>query len=405
MESGDSRRRSRLLVVEPDEGARRALVERLSALGVVDEARDAGQAARLQAGVHYDWVVAGPPRAPSQPGAPLDCIAESPGMRAALERAMQVAAGPSTVLLTGETGTGKDVVAGLLHRLSPRVGGPFVKLSCSALPETLLESELFGHERGAFTGADRLRIGRFEQADGGTLFLDEIGEMSRATQVKLLRVLEEREFHRLGGLETLRTGARIVAATHVDLSEAVRQGRFREDLYFRLDVISIHLPPLRERAEDLEPLARHFLAEIARESGASEKRLRPAALERLRRRRWRGNVRELRNALERAFFLCDGDWIEVADLPEPSLGAAPSAFEVELPPEGISLQAVERELVLRALEQADFVQKRAAELLRISRRKLNYMIRRMGVTHPSWRRNRGSGEAAAPTEPGGASDV
>jgi DNA-binding NtrC family response regulator len=328
-------------------------------------------------------------------------------MRAALERAMQVAAGPSTVLLTGETGTGKDVVAGLLHRLSPRSSGPFVKLNCSALPETLLESELFGHERGAFTGADRLRIGRFEQADGGTLFLDEIGEMSRATQVKLLRVLEEREFHRLGGLETLRTGARIVAATHVDLAEAVRQGRFREDLYFRLDVISIHLPPLRERPEDLEPLVRHFLVEIARESGSAEKRLRPAALERLRRRRWRGNVRELRNALERAFFLCDGDWIEVGDLPEPSLGsAAPSALGVELPPEGISLQAVERELVLRALEQADFVQKRAAELLRISRRKLNYMIRRMGVTHPSWRRNRGSGVAgSSATEPRRAGDL
>jgi len=380
--------------VEADSSVRRTLVERLSALGDVDEAADEAAAAALLAVSRYDWVIGAPAEA-ATPGAtaPPSCadwVVESPGMRDVQERIERVAALPTTVLFTGETGTGKDVAAGLLHRSSGRRDGPFVKLSCAALHETLLESELFGHERGAFTGADRRRIGRFEQADCGTLFLDEIGEMPLTTQVKLLRVLEEREFHRLGGVETLRTGARIVAATHVDLAEAVRQRRFREDLYFRLDVISIHLPPLRERPEDVEPLVRRFLAQIAAEAGVPEKPLRAAALERIQRRPWRGNVRELRNALERAFVMSRGDAIEASDLPEPALGPSGSAgFSLELPPEGISLQAVERELVLRALEQADYVQKRAAELLRVSSRKLNYMIRRMGLTHPSWRRNRG----------------
>lgn len=373
----------RVLVVEPGDSVRRELAELLAPLG------------------YADWVI-GVPIGPegrfpvADPSAGV--VAESQSMREALSRVRRVAAGRSTVLVTGETGTGKDVIAGLLHQLSPRAPGPFVKVSCAALPETLLESELFGHERGAFTGADRSRVGRFEQAGDGTLFLDEIGEMSPATQVKLLRVLEEREFHRLGGVETRRTEARIVAATHRDLSRAVRERRFRADLYFRLDVISIPLAPLRDRPEDVEPLVHHFLAQISQESGVSGKPLASSALARIQDRPWRGNVRELRNALERAFFLSDGDAIEADDLPESTLVQPMSGGSGDFPPEGVSLQEVERELVVRALEQSDYVQKEAARLLHVSSRKLNYMIRRMGLTHPSWRRNRGPLPVSEPRE-------
>ena len=373
----------RVLVVEPDEPVRRELAELLAPLG------------------YSDWVIGIPigSEGRAATGDPIaGIVAQSESMQEALSRVRRIAAGRSTVLVTGETGTGKDVIAGLLHQLSQRASGPFVKVSCAALPETLLESELFGHERGAFTGADRSRVGRFEQASEGTLFLDEIGEMSLATQVKLLRVVEEREFRRLGSVDSRRTETRIVAATNCDLAEAVRERRFREDLYFRLDVISIPLAPLRDRPEDVEPLAHHFLAEIAREGGMAPKPFREAALRRIRTRPWRGNVRELRNALERAFFMSDGDFIEAHDLPEPTLAPPPPGWSVDLPPEGISLQEVERELVLRALAQADYVQKEAARLLRVSRRKLNYMIRRMGVTHPSWRRNRGPIPGVEPRE-------
>jgi DNA-binding NtrC family response regulator len=212
--------------------------------------------------------------------------------------------------------------------------------------------------------------------------------------VKLLRVLDEREFHRLGGIETLRTGARIVAATHRDLARAVKDGRFREDLYFRLAVITVPLAPLRERPEDVEPLARHLLEQIQRESGTLGKRFSEAALDEICRRPWRGNVRELRNAVERSVLMSDGDLIETTDLPDSGLcqspeGSGAEAASAPLPAGGVSLEAMERDLVLRALLQTDFVQKKAAQLLRVSRRKLNYMIQRMGVTHPSWRRNRG----------------
>jgi DNA-binding NtrC family response regulator len=324
-------------------------------------------------------------------------VAESAVMRELLELVQRIAPLRSTVLVTGETGTGKGVVARLLHVLSARADEPFVEVSCAALPETLLESELFGYERGAFTGADRPRVGRFEQASRGTLLLDEIGETTLATQVKLLRVLEEREFHRLGGVETLHTGARIVAATHRDLALAVREGRFREDLYYRLDVLSLSLPPLRERREDIVPLAQAFLDELQNErdsdaqdaAGRVRRCFRPAALERLRRRPWRGNVRELRNTVERALLLCEGPFIEPDHLPEAALEDEARVCPLVLPPDGISLSDVERELVILALEQSDYVQKEAARLLRVSSRKLNYMVRRMGITHPSWRRNRG----------------
>jgi DNA-binding NtrC family response regulator len=325
-----------------------------------------------------------------------EVVAESPALRAALELAGRVAPTRSTVLLTGETGTGKEVIAGLIHRLSPRANGPLVNVNCAALPETLLESELFGHERGAFTGADRQRLGRFEQASGGTLLLDEVGDLSPATQAKLLRVLQDQEFHRLGGTRVLRTDARIVAATNQDLAQRIREGRFRQDLYFRLNVIQIHLPPLRERPEDLLALAHRFLREFARELGRPVRGFSEAALARLRRHRWPGNVRELRNVIERALLMSEGPRIQAEDLAPcgSDLEEEAAGWSPELPPGGVNLQEVERRLVLEALRRSGWVQKDAAALLGVSRRKLNYMIQRMGITHPGWRRNRAAAEEA-----------
>ncbi len=329
-----------------------------------------------------------------------DLVAESDSTRAAVELATRVAPTRATVLVTGETGTGKEGIATLIHALSPRADGPLVKVNCAALPETLLESELFGHERGAFTGADRQRIGRFEQASGGTLFLDEVGDMSGATQAKLLRVLQEQEFHRLGGTTTLRTDARIVAATNRDLSAGIEAGSFREDLYFRLNVINIHLAPLRERPEDLVTLAARLLEEHARAADRPIRGFGPDALAWIRSHAWPGNVRELSNTLERAVLLCDAPRVRAQDL-DVGGGAAPSAGaaqRIRMPPEGLNLREVERELVIAALERAGWVQKDAAGLLGISRRKLNYMIQRMGITHAGWRRNRGEepGDSSPP---------
>jgi transcriptional regulator with GAF, ATPase, and Fis domain len=325
-----------------------------------------------------------------------EVVAESPALRAALELAGRVAPTRSTVLLTGETGTGKEVIASLVHRLSPRASGPLVKVNCAALPETLLESELFGHERGTFTGADRQRIGRFEQASGGTLFLDEVGDLSPATQAKLLRVLQDQEFHRLGGTRVLRTDARIVAATNQDLAEGIREGRFRQDLYFRLNVIRIHLPPLRERPEDLLALAHRFLRESACELDRPVHGFSEGALVRLRQHRWPGNVRELHNVIERALLMSEGPRIQAEDLAPCGRGLEEEAegWSPELPPGGVNLREVERRLVMEALQRSGWVQKDAAALLGVSRRKLNYMIQRMGITHPGWRRNRAAAEEA-----------
>ncbi|HXV35777.1 MAG TPA: sigma-54 dependent transcriptional regulator [Myxococcota bacterium] len=323
-------------------------------------------------------------------------VGDSPALRAALDLATRVAPTRSTVLITGETGTGKELIAGMIHRASPRESGPLVKVNCAALPETLLESELFGHERGAFTGADRQRIGRFEEATGGTLFLDEVGDTSPATQAKLLRVLQEQRFHRLGGSKLLRTDARIISATNHDLAARIAEGRFREDLFFRLNVIRIHLPPLRERPEDLIDLAHHFLRELGSEARRPMRGFTEAALARMRSHDWPGNVRELRNTLERAVLMAEGPRIDAVDL---SLLGGRAAHDVrswrrELPAEGISLRDFERELVIEALERTGYVQKDAARLIGVSRRKLNYMVQRMGITHSSWRRNRG-GEGAS----------
>jgi DNA-binding NtrC family response regulator len=317
-------------------------------------------------------------------------VGDSPALRAAMDLARRVAPTRSTVLITGETGTGKELIAGLIHGASPRASAPFVKVNCAALPETLLESELFGHERGAFTGADRERVGRFEQASGGTLLLDEIGDMSPATQAKLLRVLQDQEFQRLGGTRTLRTDARIVAATNQDLEEKLRDGRFRDDLFFRLNVIRIELSPLRERPEDLIALAHHFLRRFADGLGRPLRGFSEPALERIRAHPWRGNVRELHNAIERAALMAEGPRIASGDLSlfGERFASDGAVWRPELPPDGVSLREVERQLVLEALRRTGYVQKDAAALLGISRRKLNYMVQRMGITHGSWRRNR-----------------
>lgn len=317
-------------------------------------------------------------------------IGSSLALTRALDLARRAAPVRSTVLVTGETGTGKELVAGLVHQASPRAKRPFIKVNCAALPETLLESELFGHERGAFTGADRLRIGRFEQANGGTLLLDEVGDLSPATQVRLLRVLQEQEFHRLGGREPIRTDVRILAATHRELERDVAAGRFREDLYFRLHVIRIHLPPLRERVEDLLALAEHFLARSCRELGRSGVGFTTAARERILSHAWPGNVRELRNAVERALLLADGDRVDARHFGIPDASARPGGVA---PGASLDLEETERALVMEALRRTGHVQKEAARLLGVSRRKLNYMIQKLAITHPTWRRNRGSDPA------------
>jgi DNA-binding NtrC family response regulator len=320
-------------------------------------------------------------------------------LRDAIELGRRVAPTRSTVLVTGETGTGKELMAGLIHDASPRADEPLVKVNCAALPETLLESELFGHERGAFTGADRRRMGRFEEASGGTLFLDEVGDLSPATQAKLLRVVQDQQFHRLGGTRALHTDARIVAATNSDLEARVRLGTFREDLYFRLNVIRIHLPALREREDDVVDLAQHFLEELATSHRRPIRGFTDAALARIRGHDWPGNVRELRNTIERAVLMAEGERIRPSDL---SFGAArgrarAEEWRPELPPPGWDLRDVERALVVEALRRTGYVQKDACELLGVSRRKLNYMIRRMGITHDSWRRNREPGSRGDPS--------
>ncbi|MFI5402461.1 MAG: sigma-54-dependent transcriptional regulator [Planctomycetota bacterium] len=290
-------------------------------------------------------------------------IGRGPAFREALTMVEQVAPARSTVLLTGESGTGKEVFANALHRLSPRADGPLVKVHCAALAEGLLETELFGHERGAYTGAVGQRKGRFELADGGTIFLDEIGEISQQTQVRLLRVLQEGEFERVGGSETIRVDVRIVAATNADLHRAIAEGRFREDLFYRLDVIRIEIPPLRRRREDIPLLVQHFIENFTKLAGKRVKGITPEALDRLANFDWPGNVRELENVLERAIVLATGDLITEAELPrleakKPPAEAIP--FRVGQP-----LADLEREAIQRTLRAVAGDKDMAAKILGI----------------------------------------
>ena len=265
-----------------------------------------------------------------------------------------------------------------------------MKVNCAALQENLLESELFGHEKGAFTGADKQRIGRFEQADGGTLFLDEIGDMSPSTQAKILRVLQEHEFERLGGTRTLRVDVRLIAATNRDLPAMVQAGQFREDLYYRLNVVSIEMPPLRERKDDIVPLALTFIRRFAGELKKKIEGLEPEAQKLLMRYNWPGNIRELENSIERAVLLAEGPQVNASDLRLGELStSAPSSDGspvVKIPPTGIALEEIERQALIEALKMSNWVQKDAAELLSISPRVMNYKIKTLAIEYPRGRR-------------------
>ncbi len=301
-------------------------------------------------------------------------IGSSPAMQQVYRTARQVAGARATVLLTGESGTGKGELARAIHSLSPRSKGPFITLHCAALAESLLESELFGHEKGAFTGADRLRRGRFEQAHGGTLFLDEIGEISSVVQVKLLRVLQERSFERVGGGETIKVDVRLIAATNRDLARDVREGRFREDLYYRLNVVHVELPPLRLRGRDALTLAEHFLQRFVEENHSSIRGFSEKARAKLARHTWPGNVRELENAIERAVVLCDGEFIEAEHLPFE--GAPDVQGGVRIP--GSTLAEIERHAIVSTLDAVDGSTARAAEILDISVRTVQYRMHTYG---------------------------
>jgi transcriptional regulator with PAS, ATPase and Fis domain len=299
-----------------------------------------------------------------------------------LSQATRVAHTETTVLLTGESGTGKEVVARFIHHASRRSRGAFVAINCAALPDQLLESELFGHERGAFTGAVATKPGRIEQANGGVLFLDEVGEMAPAVQAKLLRVLEEREFMRLGSTRIQHADIRVIAATNRDLHAAMRRGEFREDLYYRLGVFEIALPPLRDRPDDILALADSFLDEIGESVGRPAAGIARDAKDQLLAYGWPGNVRELRNAIERAVILADGGYIRSEHLPvaAPRPAAAPEGATVgPLPTGGINLEAIERSLVIKALSQARHNKTRAAKLLGLTRAQLYSRIEKYGL--------------------------
>lgn len=305
-------------------------------------------------------------------------IGGSPAMTAVKALLTKVAHSPaSTVLLTGETGTGKDLAAKVIHYNSDRARRPFVNITMSALPEQLLESELFGHERGAFTDAKQQKRGLFEVADGGTVFLDEIGEMTAALQSKLLRFLEEKAFKRVGGLADIRVDARVIAATNRSLEDEVKAGRFREDLFYRLQVMPIQLPPLRERRGDIPLLAKYYIEIYNADFKRKVQGLRPDALALLERYQWPGNIRELRNAIERAMLLADRDWLEPGDFT--TLTRTVPSAEFKLPAEGVSLDDVERQLLVQALERANGNQTQAGQLLGINRDQVRYRIEKFGL--------------------------
>ncbi len=318
-------------------------------------------------------------------------VGSSAALQHVLDIVKKVAKSNTTVLIRGETGTGKELIAGAIHHNSLRDARNFVKVNCAALQENLLESELFGHEKGAFTGADKQRIGRFEQADGGTLFLDEIGDMSPSTQAKILRVLQEHEFERLGGTRTLRVDVRLIAATNRDLPAMVQAGHFREDLYYRLNVVSIEMPPLRERKDDIVPLAQTFIRRFAGELKKKIDGLEPDAQKLLMRYNWPGNIRELENtdrardaagrgARDRRRSTCGSAKCR------PRAAARDHAAVVKIPPTGIPLEDIERHALIEALKMSNWVQKDAAELLSISPRVMNYKIKTLGIEFPRGRR-------------------
>jgi len=338
-------------------------------------------------------------------------IGDSPSMQVVYEMIEKIADTDSTVLITGESGTGKELIAKTIHyNNTSRAGGPFVPLNCAAIPRDLLESELFGHEKGAFTGAVNTRLGRFELAQGGTLFLDEVGELDPSLQVKLLRVLQEREFERVGGMKTIKVDVRILAATNKDLEKATRDGNFREDLYYRLNVIPLHLPPLRQRVEDLQLLIAHFVQEFCRKRKREPFTFSPEAMACLMKNRWTGNVRELENLIERLTILVSGDIVNITDLPEkfhqltfadlaaksgPATGTAPdlsasggaepliATSPVPFGENGVDLNELvsnlERNMIMQALDKAGGVRSKAAQLLGLNRTTLLEKMKKMKI--------------------------
>jgi two-component system response regulator HydG len=307
-------------------------------------------------------------------------VGNSPAMRQLLETLTQAAPAEATVLITGESGTGKELVAGAIHYNSPRRNGPFVKINCAAITETLLESELFGHERGAFTGADRRKEGRFVQAHGGTLFLDEISSMPMSMQAKLLRVLQERELTRVGGEEVIRLDVRVVAATNVPLEDMVKEGSFREDLYYRLNVVTLRLPALRERREDIPLLADRFLKDFSEKNRKDIKGFSPQAMDRMLRHSWPGNVRELMNAIERAVVLSTGAYLDAAIL-LPDFSSTDS-LPVLAPQESeaiVPLEEVEKATIIRTLNALDGNKSETARQLGITRKTLHKKLKSYGM--------------------------
>jgi DNA-binding NtrC family response regulator len=353
---------------------------------------------------------------------PENFISDSPEMEKVLQMVSKVAKTDATILLTGETGTGKELVSGAIHYNSHRARKAFVKVNCAALPIQLLESELFGHEKGAFTGADKVRIGRFEQANEGSILLDEVAEMEMGTQVKLLRVLQERVFERLGSNRQIKLDVRVMTATNRNLYAEVQENRFRQDLYYRLNVVNIEIPPLRERKSDIIPLAQFFLTKFNGEFGKSVEKFNSNAMQMLLQHTWPGNVRELRNTVERAVLMTDHNIIGEQDLniivptsAQPAAGQSDGGGEagrgirssgiervregqqpvqsgdtfqyVRIPQEGLSLKEIEEDMIRQALQATHFVQKDAAKILGISPRALNYKIAKYGIKNPHWHKN------------------
>ncbi len=310
-----------------------------------------------------------------------DIIGSSDAIERVKKMVLKVASSSSTVLIRGESGTGKEKVARAIHSASPRSAGLFQAINCAALNENLLESELFGHEKGSFTGASGQRKGLFETASGGSLFLDEIGDITPAMQVKLLRALQEREVTRVGGNRPIPVDVRIIAATNRDLEALVKDGRFREDLYYRINVIPIQIPPLRERRDDIPPLVDHFIAKHAQAEGRKIRGLSGEARKLIMEYAWPGNVRQLESAIERAILLAETDRIEAEDLPFEIRQASEPAtnFAFKLPPEGISFEELERSLIIQAMEQSGWNITRAAKLLGLSFRTLQYRLDKFGI--------------------------
>jgi Nif-specific regulatory protein len=311
-------------------------------------------------------------------------VGSSGPMRQIYEQMAQVARTNTTVLIRGESGTGKELIAHAVHYNSLRAKKPFVKVSCAALPESLIESELFGYEKGAFTGADARKKGRFEMAEGGTLFLDEIGDVNPATQVKLLRVLQQREFERVGGTETIKANVRLIAATNKDLERAMADGTFREDLYYRLNVFTLFVPPLRERKPDLLLLADHFLEKFAAEHQRPIKRISTPAIDMLTSYHWPGNVRELENTIERAVLMCDGQVVHAHHLP-PTLQTAEASGTVTRVSLKDTVSAYEKDLIQDALKTTRGNRAKAARLLDTTERIISYKVRMYGIDSQRFR--------------------